>query len=181
MQVKCQICGKKIDRETAYKVEINGLNKYFCSQEEYEAERERKAKKKRNLEVIAECYQYCVDYIEPPYNIIRKELKEGWLAGIDEDVICAFIEESREKLKDVTERKITRDGQFDSIYGACRYVGSIIRREIIDRKWKSKRTPTALTIRPSNDITVYKERQKEIPITRRPLIELLEGITDADN
>ena len=34
MQVKCQICGKSIDRSTAYKVVVGGTNKYFCSEEE---------------------------------------------------------------------------------------------------------------------------------------------------
>lgn len=180
MQVKCQICGKKIDRETAYKVEINGLNKYFCSQEEYEVEHERKAKKKRNLEVIAECYQYCTGYAEPPYTVVNRELSDN-LSTIDEETIVAFIEENREKLKKTVEKKIERDGQFQKVYFAFRYLSGIIKREILEKKWEATNLPKLQIIRPSNDINVYKEQQKEIPITRRPLIELLEGITDADN
>lgn len=177
MQVKCQICGRKIDRETAYKVEINGLNKYFCSQEEYELKREENTKKKRNLEVIAECYQYCTGYVEPPYNVIRKELRDN-LSKIDEDTIAAFVEENREKLKKTVEKKIERDGQFDRIYFAFRYISGIIKREILEKKWQASNLPKTQIIRPSNDITVYKEQRKDILTTRRPLIELLEGITD---
>ena len=41
MLVKCQICGKKIDREYAYRVEHvtksgSKSNKYYCNEEEYE-------------------------------------------------------------------------------------------------------------------------------------------------
>ena len=42
MQVKCQICGKSIDRSTAYKVVVGGTNKYFCSEEEFSADKARK-------------------------------------------------------------------------------------------------------------------------------------------
>ena len=42
MQVKCQICGKSIERSTAYKVVVGDANKYFCSEEEFNAEKARK-------------------------------------------------------------------------------------------------------------------------------------------
>lgn len=36
MLVKCKICkDKKIDRDTAYKVTINGKNQYYCNVDEY--------------------------------------------------------------------------------------------------------------------------------------------------
>lgn len=40
MQVKCQICGKSIDRSTAYKVVVGDANKYFCSEEEFNADKD---------------------------------------------------------------------------------------------------------------------------------------------
>ena len=36
MKVKCQICGNKIEKETAYCITHNGKNKYYCNKEEYE-------------------------------------------------------------------------------------------------------------------------------------------------
>ena len=54
MQVKCQICGKSIDRSTAYKVVVGGVNKYFCSEEEFNAEKARKDHAKEVLETITE-------------------------------------------------------------------------------------------------------------------------------
>ena len=34
-QVKCQICGAKLDREIAFKVTTGKVNKYYCTEQEY--------------------------------------------------------------------------------------------------------------------------------------------------
>lgn len=111
MQVKCQICGKSIDRSTAYKVVVGGVNKYFCSEEEFNAEKARKDHAKEVLETIAECYQYCSGYGEPPYNVVRKELKEN-LKAIDVETICQFVKENREKLKKRSRRRLNEMDRF---------------------------------------------------------------------
>ena len=45
---------------------------------------------KEVLETIAECYQYCSGYGEPPYNVVKKELKEN-LKAVDVETICQFV------------------------------------------------------------------------------------------
>ena len=40
MMVKCQICGTKIDRDVAYKVQHNNRNKYYCSEKEYQQQQQ---------------------------------------------------------------------------------------------------------------------------------------------
>lgn len=137
MQVKCQICGKSIDRSTAYKAVIGGVNKYFCSEEEFNADKARKDHAKEVLETIAECYQYCAGYGEPPYNVVGKELKDN-LKTIDVEAIYQFVKENREKLKKTVERKIERDGPFGQVYFAFRYISGIIKREILEKNWKAK-------------------------------------------
>lgn len=137
MQVKCQICGKSIDRATAYRAVIGGVNKYFCSEEEFNADKARKDHAKEVLETIAECYQYCAGYGEPPYNVVKRELKEN-LKAIDVETVYQFIKENREKLKKTVERKIERDGPFGQVYFAFRYISGIIKREILEKDWKAK-------------------------------------------
>ena len=137
MQVKCQICGKSIDRSIAYKVVVGGANKYFCSEEEFNADKARKDHAKEVLETIAECYQYCSGYGEPPYNVVGKELKDN-LKAIDVEVIYQFVKENREKLKKTVEKKIERDGPFGQVYFAFRYISGIIKREILEKDWKAK-------------------------------------------
>ena len=137
MQVKCQICGKSIDRSTAYKVVVGGVNKYFCSEEEFNADKARKDYAKEVLETIAECYQYCSGYGEPPYNVVKKELKEN-LKAIEVETIYQFVKENREKLKKTVEKKIERDGPFGQVYFAFRYISGIIKREILEKDWKAK-------------------------------------------
>ena len=47
MQVKCQICGKSIDRNLAFKITAkNGVNKYYCSEQEYNKDIKNKADKR---------------------------------------------------------------------------------------------------------------------------------------
>ena len=137
MQVKCQICGKSIDRSTAYKVVVGGTNKYFCSEEEFNADKARKDHAKEVLETITECYQYCAGYGEPPYNVVRKELKEN-LKAIDVETICQFVKENREKLKKTVEKKVERDGPFSQVYFSFRYLSGIFNWVLLDKDWKAK-------------------------------------------
>lgn len=136
MQVKCQICGKLINRDTAYKVTVGNVNKYFCSEQEYNTDKSCKDHIKEVVETIAECYQYCTGYGEPPYNVVKKELKDN-LKAISIETIYQFIKENREKLKKTVEKKIERDGPFAQVYFAFRYISGIIKREILEKKWKA--------------------------------------------
>lgn len=36
MLVKCKACGNKIERDTAFKITVKKVNKYYCNQEEFE-------------------------------------------------------------------------------------------------------------------------------------------------
>lgn len=180
MQVKCQICGKPINRSTAYKVVVSGVNKYFCSEEEFNSDKARKDHAKKILETIAECYQYCTGYGEPPYNVVKKELKEN-LNAIDVEKIYQFVLENREKLKKTVEKKIERDGPFKQVYFAFRYISGIIKREILEKNWKAKQVvpqqPATIGL---GDIDFYKNPEtKHYPLKRRPLNEL-EDEADGD-
>ncbi len=176
MQVKCQICGKSIDRSTAYKVVVGDVNKYFCSEEEFNADKARKDHAKEVLETIAECYQYCSGYGEPPYNVVRKELKEN-LKAIDVETICQFVKENREKLKKTVDKKVERDGPFSQVYFSFRYVSGIIKREILEKDWKAKQV--APTIQKTGiDLNFYNVKPNTNQLKKRRSLDELEDEVD---
>lgn len=176
MQVKCQICGKSIDRSTAYKVVVGDVNKYFCSEEEFNADKARKDHAKEVLETIAECYQYCSCYGEPPYNVVRKELKEN-LKAIDVETICQFVKENREKLKKTVDKKVERDGPFSQVYFSFRYVSGIIKREILEKDWKAKQV--APTIQKTGiDLNFYNVKPNTNQLKKRRSLDELEDEID---
>ena len=176
MQVKCQICGKSIDRSTAYKVVVGDANKYFCSEEEFNADKARKDHAKEVLETIAECYQYCSGYGEPPYNVVKKELKEN-LKAVDVETICQFVKENREKLKKTVEKKVERDGPFSQVYFSFRYLSGIIKREILEKDWKAKQV--APTVQKTGiDLNFYNVKPNTNQLKKRRSLDELEDEVD---
>ena len=176
MQVKCQICGKSIDRSIAYKVVVGDANKYFCSEEEFNADKARKDHAREVLETIAECYQYCSGYGEPPYNVVRKELKEN-LKAIDAETICQFVKENREKLKKTVEKKVERDGPFSQVYFSFRYLSGIIKREILERGWKAKQVASAVQ-KTGIDLNFYNVKPNTNQLKKRRSLDELEDEVD---
>lgn len=176
MQVKCQICGKSIDRSIAYKVVVGGTNKYFCSEEEFNADKARKDHAKEVLETIAECYQYCSGYGESPYNVVRKELKEN-LKAIDVETICQFVKENREKLKKTIEKKVERDGPFSQVYFSFRYLSGIIKREILERGWKAKQV-APIVQKTGIDLNFYNVKPNTNQLKKRRSLDELEDEVD---
>lgn len=176
MQVKCQICGKSIDRSIAYKVMVGDANKYFCSEEEFNADKARKDQAKEVLETITECYQYCSGYGEPPYNVVKKELKEN-LGAVDVETIYQFVKENREKLKKTVDKKIERDGPFSRAYFIFRYVSGIIKREILEKDWKAKQV--APTVQKTGiDLNFYNVKPNTNQLKKRRSLDELEDEVD---
>ena len=176
MQVKCQICGKSIDRSIAYKVVVGGTNKYFCSEEEFNADKARKDHAKEVFETITECYQYCAGYGEPPYSIIKKELGEN-LKAIDVETIYQFVKENREKLKKTVEKKIERDGPFSQVYFSFRYLSGIIKREILERGWKAKQV-APIVQKTGIDLNFYDVKPNTNQLKKRRSLDELEDKAD---
>lgn len=176
MQVKCQICGKSIDRSIAYKVVVGDVNKYFCSEEEFNADKARKDHAKEVFETITECYQYCAGYGEPPYNVVRKELKEN-LGAIDVETIYQFVKENREKLKKTVEKKIERDGPFSQVYFSFRYLSGIIKREILERGWKAKQV-APIVQKTGIDLNFYNVKPNTNQLKKRRSLDELEDKAD---
>ena len=176
MQVKCQICGKSIDRSIAYKVVVGDANKYFCSEEEFNADKTRKDHAKEVFETITECYQYCAGYGEPPYTIIKKELGEN-LKAVDVETIYQFVKENREKLKKTVDKKIERDGPFSRAYFVFRYVSGIIKREILEKDWKTKQVSPTVQ-KTGIDLNFYNVKPNTNQLKKRRSLDELEDKVD---
>ena len=131
--VTCRICKTKIDRDIAYKV---GKNRYFCSEEEYIQDLERKEKafleeqeRKEKLQKIKDDVydMICVLLGRKTTNtMLFKELAE-----LNEiytyDNVYTYIYDNFELLEKTMDEKT-----FSSEYGEIRYLFSIIKNNIND-------------------------------------------------
>ena len=123
MQVTCQICKKKIERDTAYKRVIGKTNKYYCSQSEFEAE---EARKKKVAEDKDRVYRLICD-IMGEQEIISTALYKEWLVWLkvaDNEKIAKYLEENKEYLTSVIARLSSSE------FAKIRYLSTIIRDKI---------------------------------------------------
>lgn len=135
--VICQICRKKIDRDTAYKITTvikttgKDLNKYYCSEAEYNKEEERKKKAAEDKDRV----YYLICDIMGEKEIINTTLFKEWQVWnkvADNAKIAKFLEENKENLT----LSITRLGGYE--YARIRYLSTIIRNKIKDFKPKAE-------------------------------------------
>ena len=97
-KVKCQICGKWLTNDTAYKITVNGKNQYYCTKEEYEH-------MKKEQETKEECYKYAEELINLPYSI------KGFIKAVEDAILAEYggdtkaVEKAKEEqTKDLEER-----------------------------------------------------------------------------
>ena len=74
MQVTCQICKKKIERDAAYKRVIGKVNKYYCSEQEWQTEEDKKKKASEDKDSV---YRLICD-IMGENEIISTALYKEW-------------------------------------------------------------------------------------------------------
>ncbi|MGK4040814.1 hypothetical protein AB0Y20_00835 [Heyndrickxia oleronia] len=134
-QVVCKICRKKGDSDNFYKVTgDNGLNKYYCSKEEYENLMNERSKFKSLMEYVAlEVLEYEDGQIVPP-TMVKKinKLNEFY----DYDVISECFKQNKESIQYWVKVK-----NFSSEYGMTSYIMKIIEGSINDiyKTWKYKK------------------------------------------
>lgn len=69
-KAKCRACGKELSTNEAFKVTEGKVNKYYCSQEEYEEIQRDKQRKE-------ECFKYLEGFMKVPISkIARKRINE---------------------------------------------------------------------------------------------------------
>ena len=124
MRAKCRICGRQLDTNTAYKVvDKNGKNKYYCSQDEFEAEEARKKKVKEDKDKV---YRLICD-IMGEKEIINSILWKEWTIWnkvADNEKIGKYLEENKDYLSSVIGRLNSSE------FARIRYLSTIIKDKI---------------------------------------------------
>lgn len=123
-RAKCRICGSSLDTNAAYKVtDKNGKNKYFCSEEEYDSEEQRKKKAADDKDRV---YRLVCDIMGEPEIINTILFKEWqvWLKVADNEKIGKYLEENKEYLTSVIARLNSSE------YARIRYLSAIIKDRI---------------------------------------------------
>lgn len=153
MLVKCKICGEKIDRDTAYRIEknISGgkvSRSYYCDVIEYEANIKEQEDKLKILEIIDSILGHkCVN------SVIYKELaniKKGYTYG---EILNSF-----ESNKDRISELLNYNG-IDKEYNMIRYIFGVISRTINDdvKEMEKKKNRKSIKKINSNEIKIDDE------------------------
>ena len=126
---KCQVCGKKIDIKSAFKItNKSGQNKYFCSEEEWQSEENRKKKYKEDKDRV---YYLISDMFG--YEIQNTQLYEEWRCWNrlqSNENIYKYIRENETHLQQVCDRS------YENEYQRIRYFSAILKNSLRDFKPK---------------------------------------------
>ena len=121
---KCKICGKTLDRKTAYCIKKNDKNQYYCSEEEYNIwinEKEKKEEIRNCISSISCCVmskvcwidiENCISFLNKFYSL---------------DQILDYIKYDAERILDILS-----DKDFQSNVAKVRYVIAVIQNNIND-------------------------------------------------
>lgn len=123
MQVTCQICKKKIERDMSYKRVVGKTNKYYCSEQEWEAEENRKQKVAEDKDRV---YRLICDIMGEQEIISTALYKEWqvWNKVADNEKIAKYLAENKEYLTSVIGRLTSSE------FAKIRYLSTIIRDKI---------------------------------------------------
>lgn len=128
MQVTCQICKKKIEKNEAYKRVVGKVNKYYCSEQEWQAEED---KKKKVAEDKDKVYNLICDMFG--YEIQNTQLFAEWTLWNklkNNEIIYKYLRENEDYLQQICDRS------FNSEYQKIRYFSAVLKNSLSDFKPK---------------------------------------------
>lgn len=164
---KCRICGKVLDTSVAYKVE-GKPNKYFCSEQEYQAEEERKRKAAEDKDKV----YTLICRIIGRETIINTSLWAEWKiwsSVADDAKIGQFLAENEEYLTSMIGK--LANAEFPRI----RYLSTVLKNRLGDYKPRAaeevKARPKVVIDETMYDVSSVATRQR-----RRSLDELEDEI-----
>ena len=174
-KVVCKICKTKGDTDTFYKVtDQKGLNKYYCSQEEYDTYKLEQEKRHDLMEYIAvEVLNYEDGQIVPPV-MVRKIGELHKFYGYD------VIRECFEKQKDDIAYWMNAKN-FQNEYNMICYIMKIIEGNINDVyvKWKHQKKQEIK--KENNDISLdIMNDIEDIKLTHKKKENILSFLDEGD-
>lgn len=132
--VKCRICGKTLNKDLAYRAVTIGpksgkeVIKYCCSEQEWQAEENRKKKFQEDKDRV---YYLICDIFG--YEIQNTRLFDEWAKWNklkSNEVIYQYIRENEDYLRKICDK------QYDDENGRIRYFSAILKNSLYDFKPK---------------------------------------------
>lgn len=163
-RAKCQCCKKQLDTKEAFKVEVNGKNKYWCNEECYKItveEREKQAKIKAEYDEIYEITKEIFGYAFAGYSLLKREVMDWEKIGNRQKII-AYLKENKNWLSDVMNKEFSND------YNRVRYYSAIVVSKLHDYNLKSVETNKPKIV---IDETIYESPSHSLN-KRRSLADL---------
>lgn len=124
MQVTCQICRKKIERDMAYKRVIGKANKYYCSEQEWQQEEDKKNKADEDKNKV---YYLICDMFG--YQIQNTQFFAEWTLWNKlktNEIIYKYLRENEDYLQQICDRS------FNSEYQKIRYFSAVLKNSLRD-------------------------------------------------
>ena len=136
-RAKCQCCKKQLDTKEAFKVEVDGKNKYWCNEECYkitEEEKEKQAKIKAEYDEIFETTKEIFGYEFNGHSLLQRELK-AWEKLTTRQKIILYLKENKDWLSTVMSK------EFNGDYNRVRYYSAVVSSKLHDFKPKVEEQP----------------------------------------
>ena len=128
---KCQICGTKVNTKSAFKItNSSGQNKYYCSEQEWKAEEERKKKAKEDKDRVY--YLICDMW---GYEIQNTRFFDEWAKWNklkSNEIIYKYIRENETYLQQICDRLDDDENR------RIMYFSAILKNSLRDFKPKPK-------------------------------------------
>ena len=129
---KCQCCKKQLDTKEAFKIVVNGKNKYWCNEECYrvtEEEKEKQVKNKAEYDEIFETTKEIFGYEFAGHSLLQRELKT-WEKLTTRQKIILYLKENKDWLSAVMSK------EFNGDYNRVRYFSAVVSSKLHDFKPK---------------------------------------------
>ena len=160
MLVTCKICRKKIEKDTAYKITTvspttgKKTNTYYCSEEEYQAEEDRKKKYKEDKDRV---YYLICDMFG--YEIQNTQFFDEWKCWNklkSNAEIYKYLRENEERLQQICDKS------FDNEYQRIRYFSAVLKNSLADFKPKVEKieVPKPVVVEEQYE-TKYKKKTRQ--------------------
>ena len=153
MQVTCQICKKKIEKDTAYKRVVGKANKYYCSEQEWQAEED---KKKKAAEDKNKVYNLICDMFG--YEIVNTQFFAEWMLWNklkSNEIIYKYLRENEDRLQEICDRS------FGSEYQKIRYFSAVLKNSLRDYSPKVEVVEKPKVVVEEHYETKYKPKARQ--------------------
>jgi len=172
MLVKCKCCARKIEKDSAYKIEHitksgNKSNYYYCSKDEYESnEKEKDFYKKCQYTTDRILGEKCCD------NSRNKKLSELHEKGYTYEEIYQCVSDLEKNLDSAIANKWN---EFTSSYNKIAYIFGAINKEIDNYKGKVIKTNEVETV---EEIQEYRGRRNVTRSNKPTLMDIIKGASN---